>query len=87
MAAAEARACGVPVIVPDRGGAADHGRGGAGMVYKAGNAQAASQAIVELVTGRIGLAGEIDPPVTMDEHFARLFAAYEGLAGSARRAA
>ncbi len=87
MAAAEARACGVPVIVPDRGGAADHGRGGAGLVYKAGNAQSASQAIVDLIAGNIPLTGDIDPPVTMDEHFSRLFAAYEGLAGAARQAA
>ena len=77
MAAAEARACGVPVIVPDRGGASDHARGGAGISYKAGNAQAASQAIIDLFAGCITLACDAELPVTMEDHFARLFADYE----------
>ncbi|MBO0750071.1 MAG: glycosyltransferase, partial [Porphyrobacter sp.] len=33
MVAAEARACGVPVIVPDRGGAADHAANGGSWTY------------------------------------------------------
>jgi len=77
MAAAEARAAGVPVIVPDRGGAADHARGGAGISYKAGNALAASQAIIDLFAGRVPVIGEIEPPVTMEQHFVRLFADYD----------
>lgn len=87
MAAAEARACGVPVIVPDRGGAADHARGGAGVSYKAGNALAASQAILELFTGAVSLDLSGEPPVTMREHFVRLFAEYERIAGATREAA
>ena len=79
MAAAEARAAGVPVIVPDRGGASDHARGGAGIAYKAGNALAASEAIGELFAGRIPVIGTAMPPVTMEEHFVRLFEAYETL--------
>lgn len=87
MAAAEARAAGVPVIVPDRGGAADHARGGAGVSYKAGNALAASQAIIDLFSGNVPLTGEADPPVTMEEHFVRLFAAYDRIRTGARAAA
>ena len=87
MAAAEARAAGVPVIVPDRGGAADHARGGAGIAYKAGNALAASQAIIDLFAGRVPVNGEIEPPVTMEEHFVRLFADYERVRGRQRAAA
>jgi alpha-1,6-mannosyltransferase len=80
MAAAEARAAGVPVIVPDAGGAADHAAGGAGIAYRAGNALAASQAIVDLFAGRIAITGEIAAPVTMEEHFVRLFADYARVA-------
>jgi alpha-1,6-mannosyltransferase len=87
MAAAEARAAGVPVIVPDRGGAADHARGGAGIAYAAGNALAASQAIADLFAGRVPLVGEIDPPVTMEQHFRRLFADFERVGSRAKAAA
>jgi alpha-1,6-mannosyltransferase len=52
MAAAEARASGVPVIVPDRGGAADHARGGAGRTYRAGNAMSAAHATLRLLQTR-----------------------------------
>lgn len=87
MAAAEARACGVPVIVPDRGGAADHARDGAGIAYKAGNALSASQAIVDMVTGQLSITAMVPQPVTMEDHFARLFANYESILGVARQAA
>lgn len=87
MAAAEARAAGVPVIVPDRGGAADHARGGAGLSYKAGNALAASQAIIDLFDGRVPVAGEADPPISMEEHFAGLFADYARIRSGGRAAA
>ena len=77
MAAAEARASGVPVIVPDRGGAADHANNGAGITYQAGSAVAAAEAIGQLLAHRPqGPFGEV---VTMQDHFARLFAAYAGM--------
>ncbi len=87
MAAAEARASGVPVIVPDRGGAADHARGGAGLTYRAGSAIAAADATIRLLN---------DPPrgpfggvVTMRQHFERLFADYATIIaeGGTRRVA
>jgi alpha-1,6-mannosyltransferase len=87
MAAAEARASGIPVIVPDRGGAADHAGGGAGVRYTAGNAQAAARAIVDLFAGQVALSAEPVPVVTTADHFARLFAEYERIAGAARQAA
>jgi alpha-1,6-mannosyltransferase len=87
MAAAEARASGIPVIVPDRGGAADHAVGGAGVRYTAGNAQAAARAIVDLFAGQVALSAEPVPVVTTADHFARLFAEYERIAGAARQAA
>jgi alpha-1,6-mannosyltransferase len=87
MAAAEARASGIPVIVPDRGGAADHAGGGAGVTYAAGNAQAAAEAIHALFAGEVSLSVEAVPVVTMTEHFVRLFADYERIAAAARQAA
>src|SRR6185369_13161028 len=87
MAAAEARASGIPLIVPDRGGAADHAGGGAGVRYAAGNAQAAARAIVDLFAGQVALSAEPVPVVTTADHFARLFAEYERIAGAARQAA
>jgi alpha-1,6-mannosyltransferase len=75
MAAAEARASGVPVIVPDRGGASDHARGGAGLTYRAGNPLAAAQAITALFDGS-WQPSRAASPVTMRQHFARLFDDY-----------
>ena len=77
LSAAEARASGVPVIVPDRGGAADHAADGAGLIYRSAEPAALAAAIGQL-------AGQHWPrthaPVqTMRDHFAHLFAHYEQL--------
>ncbi|MBO9601193.1 MAG: glycosyltransferase [Novosphingobium sp.] len=82
MAAAEARACGVPVIVPDRGGASDHARGGAGRCYASGNPQAAADAIVALL--RETTLPQPSRPRSNFDHFAELFDAYAALAGDRR---
>lgn len=84
MAAAEARACGVPVIVPDRGGAADHARGDAGVTYEAGNAQSAAEAIVALLSRPEGARTAPAATVTMDDHFARLFSEYASITRQVR---
>ncbi len=77
LAAAEARASGVPVIVPDRGGAADHARDGAGLTYRANNALALAAAIERQIVA------PVRPPritaITMRDHFAALFADYAGV--------
>lgn len=86
MAAAEARASGVPVIVPDRGGASDHARGGAGLTYRAGNPLAAAQAITALFDGS-WQPSRAAPPVTMRQHFARLFDDYAEITEGALRVA
>lgn len=77
MGAAEARASGVPVIVPDRGGAADHATGGAGITYRAGDASAAARAIIRLLAHPP--RGPFSGVTTMDDHFANLFADYEAI--------
>ncbi len=85
IVAAEARASGLPLIVPDAGGAADQARASGGVVYPAASAPGAAAAIRAFVdrprrppTGRVR---------TMDEHFADLFALYAWLDAPVRRAA
>jgi alpha-1,6-mannosyltransferase len=84
MVAAEARASGTPLIVPNRGAAIDQLVAGAGTVYRA-----ASEVSLERAIGRFIRRGpELQRAAavrsrlvrTMDEHFADLFARYETLA-------
>ena len=77
MAAAEARASGVPVIVPDRGGAADHAGGGAGLTYHAGSPLAAAHATLKLLHNPP--RGPFEGVTTTQGHFAGLFEDYAGL--------
>jgi alpha-1,6-mannosyltransferase len=83
MVAAEARASGIPLIVPDRGAAADHPVRGAGVVYRSGNRRSLENAIrrfvdrgPELQRMRATLRCDVR---TMDEHFVQLFNRYEAL--------
>jgi alpha-1,6-mannosyltransferase len=84
MVAAEARASGIPLIVPDSGAALDQRVPGAGAVFRA-----ASQISLERAIGRFidrgpelqrAAATRASRGRTMDEHFAELFARYEALA-------
>jgi alpha-1,6-mannosyltransferase len=83
MVASEARASGLPLIVPDRGGAHDQRLPGAGLSYRSGDERALTNAIrifadrgVELQRRRAIAAAEVR---TMDQHFAALFARYGAL--------
>jgi alpha-1,6-mannosyltransferase len=91
MVAAEARASGLPLIVPDEGGAADQARACDGWLYRSGDPAAAAEAIAQYCLGReTGVAGPgIDSPEprTMDDHFRELFATYERLIAPSARAA
>jgi alpha-1,6-mannosyltransferase len=84
MVAAEARASGIPLIVPDRGATVDQLVRGAGTAYRAG-----SQISLERAIGRFIDAGpefqraaavRASNVRSMDEHFAELFARYADLA-------
>ena len=77
MAAAEARASGVPVIVPNRGGAADHANDGAGVTYHAGSALAAAHATLRLL--HHPPHGPFGQTVTTMGHFETLFADYASI--------
>ena len=85
LGAAEARASGVPVIVPDRGGAADHAAGGAGITYRAGDASAAARATLRLLARPP--KGPFPGVTTMHDHFADLFAEYEAIRAARGQAA
>jgi alpha-1,6-mannosyltransferase len=84
LVAAEARASGVPLIVPDGGGAADQLVEGAGTRYRAGREQSLEVAIARFLNRGPELqraaAVRASYPRTMDEHFADLFERYQALA-------
>jgi alpha-1,6-mannosyltransferase len=87
LVAAEARASGIPLIVPDRGAAIDQLVDGAGTSYTPGREQSLEQAIARFINRGPELqraaAVRASRPRTMDEHFADLFARYEMLAPQA----
>jgi len=85
MVAAEARASGIPMIVPNRGAAIDHLVPGAGRAYRAARQISVERAIIGFIDRGPELqraaAARASRGRTMDEHFADLFARYELLAG------
>lgn len=83
MAAAEARASGIPVIVPDRGGAAEFAREGGGQVYRSADRGDLVRAILAL-PARFVPAHMNGPPRSMGEHFDALFTLYQWLGTEAR---
>ncbi len=91
MVQAEARASGVPIIVPNEGGAGDQLVAGQGLAYVAGDAASAASAIGDAIDGLRALtaAARLAAPGvrTMDQHFTELFARYAELVAGARRAA
>jgi alpha-1,6-mannosyltransferase len=85
MVAAEARASGLPLIAPDRGGAFDQAQASGGLAYRTGTSTDAARAIRTLL--ETPPARPTGPIRTMDEHFADLFALYSWLEVPAMRAA
>lgn len=84
MVAAEARASGLPVIVPDMGGASDFASNGMGWRYRAGHgpsllAQLRWLEPEDYAECRRRASAAASRAWTMDEHFAALFARYEAL--------
>jgi alpha-1,6-mannosyltransferase len=83
MVAAEARASGIPLIVPDRGAAAGHLVQGAGATYRWGREHSLGNAIHRFIASGPELqrarAAHHSDVRTMTEHFAELFERYESL--------
>lgn len=92
MVAAEARASGLPLIVPDGGGGGDQFVAGQGRRYTMRDAAALADAVDDFVVRnphaeRGRAATEAGSGTDMDDHFARLFDAYGARTSSGRRAA
>jgi alpha-1,6-mannosyltransferase len=83
MVAAEARASGIPLIVPDRGAALDQLVAGAGTSYRSASQNSMARAIDRFIERGPELqraaATRSSRVRSMDEHFAELFARYERL--------
>lgn len=89
IVAAEARASGLPLIVPDAGGAADQASCRDHM-YLSADAASAADAIARFASSRPAAEGMLAGPAqrTMQDHFSDLFGLYGGIiAGGVRRAA
>jgi alpha-1,6-mannosyltransferase len=78
MTAAEASASGIPVIVPDRGGAADFARGGMGLSFRAADRADLVRAILCLPDSFAACSTGCGARA-MGDHFAALFAIYQNL--------
>ncbi len=91
MVCAEARASGLPIVVPDEGGAGDQAEGGAGIRFVSGDAASAASAIGEVIDRMVPLRAQARLAAagvrTMDRHFDELFASYAALVEGTRRAA
>ena len=88
----EARASGLPLIMPDLGGGADHARLSGGWVYKSADSTALVETILDFVATprepvRVRAIEHAAHVRTVDEHFADLFDYYETLVGRPRRVA
>mgnify|MGYP001038523568 CR=1 FL=1 len=92
MVAAEAKASGLPIIVPDEGGASDQFIAGQGVRYKARSAASLAAAIVEFladdpVAARLRATASASQVPTMEAHFETLFALYRQQIAQARHVA
>jgi alpha-1,6-mannosyltransferase len=83
LVAAEARASGIPLIIPDRGATVDQLVHGAGTAFRAGSQISLERAINRFVDRGPQLqraaAVRASHVRTMDEHFGELFARYQTL--------
>jgi glycosyltransferase involved in cell wall biosynthesis len=85
LAAAEAIASGLAIVVPDNGGAGDLAARGLSKTYRAGDVADGARAILAALAGRVD-APTAPPPASLDEHFTALFALYEALRSDKPRA-
>jgi alpha-1,6-mannosyltransferase len=83
LVAAEARASGIPLIVPDRGATADQLVSGAGTMFRSASQISLERAINRFIDRgpelQRALAVRSSRVRTMDEHFAELFARYAAI--------
>jgi alpha-1,6-mannosyltransferase len=91
MVQAEARASGLPMVVPDEGAAFDQLVPGQALAYVTGDAASAAarigEAIDNLPAMRAAMTAAAPQVRTMDKHFDELFGAYHRLLEQSRNAA
>lgn len=92
MIAAEARASGLPLIVPDQGGARDQVVTGGGLLYTAASAQSLSDAVMQFArSDRANMCAAALSAArntrSIEDHFTDLLRHYSVLAERQRRAA
>lgn len=91
MIAAEAKASGLPIIVPDDGAVRDQFVPGHGRLYPARDSAALADAIVDFIgtraADRAAATAAAGTVPAMDAHFDQLFATYERALAEGRRAA
>jgi alpha-1,6-mannosyltransferase len=91
LVAAEARASGIPMIIPDRGAALDLLAPHAGTTYRAGNERSLQHAIADFIQSGTELqraaAVRASSLRSIDQHFAELFAQYAVLGSPTYRPA
>jgi len=83
LVASEARASGLPIVVPDHGGAFDQLRPGGGLAYRAGDAGSMRDALIRLYDAAGSFSRgprEAARVRTMDQHFYELTERYRQLA-------
>lgn len=91
LVVAEARASGIPLIVPDEGGAPEHLVAGAGRTYRAGSGASLADALADGLADlpslhAAALAASRTGP-TMDRHFANILRHYERIEAPVAHAA
>jgi alpha-1,6-mannosyltransferase len=85
LVASEARASGLPIIVPDRGGAFDQLSPGGGLAYRATDADSLAEAIITFHDSPGAFSRSVRASArvrTMDGHFWDLMGHYEQLTGT-----
>ncbi len=91
MVQAEARASGLPMVVPDQGAAFDQARPGEALTYVTADAASAAaklgEAIDNLPAMRAAMVAAAPAVRSMDAHFDDLFAAYAAICERGQRAA
>jgi alpha-1,6-mannosyltransferase len=80
---AEAVACGLPIVVPDRGGAAEQATGASARTFASGEASACAAAAIELARAGTTIADAASAAAravpTIEDHFRALYALYARL--------
>lgn len=88
IVAGEAMVSGLPLVVPNRGGASDMGQSGFAETWKAGNVKQGADAVHRLLSRERKLMSKLavrhakTALNTPDDHFSALFAHYEALVAS-----